>query len=78
MTDFLDRIGRIVLPGAYLIEQPEGVRERAREVARKALEAILEPTPDMIAAGQDEIEESPDLPNAERIWRRMVEAALGD
>lgn len=61
-------------------DQPEHIRERVLKMLRTALESLMEPTPEVRAAGRAVDSGAPELEpqgyNAECIWQAMLKKVL--
>ena len=66
MSDMVERVARAIFASFDEITEPEE-REDCLKIARDAIEAMRDPTDDMLQAAQDR--------DAKYIWHEMIDAA---
>ena len=68
MTDMVERVARVLAPQAWCIGYHPQEREWSLAKARAAIEAMREPSHEMIVAGE--------MCDAEAVWTVMIDASL--
>jgi len=82
MTEMIDRVAAAMFPSRFnpelvVVNDPDALKilqRKARRLARRAVAAIQEPTPEMVLAGQDALFERSCLGD---VYTAMVKQALG-
>lgn len=79
MSDMITRVAKAicVASGHPWEFAGSGYRETCIDFARAALDAMREPTPEMVSAGMGEVpEDGSEYEDVEDAWRAMIDAAL--
>jgi len=84
MSEMIERVARAIDPNVFSLDEltthlywelwVKDRQEKARQDARRAIEAMRDPTADMITQGQLEFIEEESA--SDSIWDEMIDAAL--